>query len=806
MAAAMGAGVRLGGPLSDVRGLGLLTAAGTQLPGPGILPTAQALRHPPHAPVAAVSIAGVSPVPVPTKAPEPTVALSRQAASAQSPLPSPEAALKTAAPQTASPAATLQKLGVELDRQTQAKESGDTKTSLDAVFLGLRRTPAADTGFPVAAAAGTLRGTGAGGLTRPIQAEPAAAVEVPPALPQSGGARERIAGSFHRAVRTAGEMFFGEAELAALRRPYLGKMNFSRFILIFQAVMGTALSYATGHFIDAAMASAGPLALAWFGGMAALTVARILIGRTQWMLNERIKLRMRQDFRMAFFNHVQRLPASSAKRGDAPEITMRLLYDVGKVTTKNADIPLQMPMLVIQFVMAAAFVLNTSLPLAMGIMISLPLLAYLSAVLGRKMAARQKQISLEQADLTRLGQDLFEGSRDALAGGGDAHAASVYGGRSNAYEALWLEVTKLSANYCALRDFLQAVFSEMLILGAGFLFFILTGYPTVGQIMSLRGYAGDLRGAFTGILDRYNDGRSADGGMSRIYELLREAALAPDKPGAKDFSGSEVSFRGVRYSLPGKGEVLSGADFSARPGERVLVVGGDALARRSLADLLFRLDAPAAGSVHAGGADVADLRRQSLVGRTALVSGKAAAFAGTLRENLLFGVPRMVEDAAILEALRAAGAASLLDPSRLPKGLDTTVQDAGGVSLDAEQRQRLALARAVLKDPAVLVSEDLGLGLVSGEADGLRKDFEALSRGRTTLVFAGLAENGEAYDRIVVLHEGAVVESGTHAELMALGGRYKTLAEASRPAIDIINDHVEPNPPHRRHLIPDRRP
>ncbi|MCX5786990.1 MAG: ABC transporter ATP-binding protein [Elusimicrobia bacterium] len=640
-------------------------------------------------------------------------------------------------------------------------------------------------GSAVSGAAEARRPIGSGLSSRDHKGllEAPSATDVP--SPSTGGqsARGRLAAGLRALRRTVVEMLFGEAEFASLTRPYRGQMILARLILAFQAVMGTALGYATGAFVDAALAHAAPLALGWFLGMAALTVARILVSRHQWVMLERVKVNIRQDLRMAFFEHVQRLPASFGRRGDPPEITMRLLNDVGRVMTKNVDIPVNTPMLVIQLVMAAGFVLHTSLPLAAGILVSLPLLAYLSARFSKKMEGQQSRLAAIQADLTRLGQDLFSANRDARASGGDAHAASVYRSRSGVYEALLLEIAKLSSDYCALRDFLQTAFSEFLILGAGFLSFILTGSPSVGQITSLRAYAGDLRGAFSGLLDRYNDGRSADGGLSRLHELRRAVAAAPDKPGAQDFAGSEVSFRALSYTLPEQGEVLRGADFSAAPGERVLVVGGEAAARRSLIDLLLRLDSPTSGSVRAGGADVTGLKRDSLIASVSLVAADAAAFSGTLRENLLFGIARRVTDEELTAALRTAGAACLLDPESLPQGLDTLIEDKSGTVLDAEQRQRLALARAVLKGPAVLIGEDLGQGLDPGVARAFRRDFGRLSRGRTTLVFAGQPERGEEYDRIVVLHDGAVVESGTHSQLMALGGRYMEMVEASSPGM-----------------------
>ena len=144
---------------------------------------------------------------------------------------------------------------------------------------------------------------------------------------------------------------------------------------------------------------------------------------------------------------------------------------------------------------------------------------------------------------------------------------------------------------------------------------------------------------------------------------------------------------------------------------------------------------------------MADLRRNDLVAKVALVSRDAAVLAGSLRENLLFGISRPVADEELRAALRAAGAASLLG---LPQGLDAPVAGESASLLDSEQRQRL----------------------------GLWRDFEAFSKGRTTLVFAAAPGRGEGFDRIVVLREGAVAESGTHSELMALAGLYKRMVDS----------------------------
>ncbi|MFA5139106.1 MAG: ABC transporter transmembrane domain-containing protein [Elusimicrobiota bacterium] len=574
-----------------------------------------------------------------------------------------------------------------------------------------------------------------------------AADAVPLAPSPTGG---RLLPAFKEAGRVSKEMIFGEAEYAPLVRPYRWDINLGRAILAGRAVLGTALGYATGAFVDATLAHAAPLALAWFGGLILLSLTRIVVERYQRVMTERLKTRMRDDFRQQVFSHLQLLPASYAERGDPAELSIRIIADADRITMKNVDIPMRVPQLLIQFGLAAGFVVYTSPILAAAVFASLPVLGFMSWRFGRKTAAISTTVSARMADATRAGQALLAQSRDLRASGAAEHAAKDYARRVSIYQWTWVDVAKLYGNFDALRDLLQTVFSDFLVLGVGLLSFVLTGYPSVGQVMSLRSYAGDLRGAFSGVVDQYNESKATDGGMSRLKALMSAPTGAEDRPDAADMGEASVAFEGVRYSLPGKGEVLKGADFSVQAGERVAVVGAE-VSRRSLVDLLLRLDSPSAGSVLLGGADVAALRRGSIMANVALVQAGAPALPGTLRENLLFGISRPVPDAELWAALKAAGF-----DAGLPSGLDTPVEDGSGIHLTDGERQSLALARAVLKAPAVLIAEDLGKGLDPGEARRLREAFDRLSRGRTTLFFTDRPEDVQGYERALVLQDGAV--------------------------------------------------
>ncbi|HAM36189.1 MAG TPA: hypothetical protein DEB40_02330 [Elusimicrobia bacterium] len=687
-----------------------------------------------------------------------------------------------------SPAAgpALESLADEIARGREAPEGRGIEAPLEAAFSGAGKRRTDDSTTPRVSRLDTWidrdieRWSPSSTGLLPAEARferPGPGLPSPQASDQSPRAGPREA--LRQIGRTLREMMFGDPAFTEATRPYRRQTRWARGVLIAKGSLGTILSFSFGAFIDAALAHAGALALGWFGGLIALTALRVILWKINWVQIERIKVRMRTDFRVKLFGHLQRLPASYAGRGDPAEYSMRLFQDVGRITVKNLEIPLAFPQLLIQLATASAFAFSTSWQLALAIFASIPIVAIMSWRYGNNVARQQEHVAALQADLVRAGEELLASSRVSRADGAEGESKSRYARSTERYENIWIDVAKLDSTYATVRDFLQTIFSELLVLGAGLASFIFLGTPSVGQVMALRGYAGDLRGAATGIFDQYNGSKSAEGGMRRVIELFNAPEAAPDKPGAKEVSGSEVSFQGVSYAIPGKGRILNGIDLSLRPKERLLVLSGDDLARRAMVDLLLRLDSPIGGTVRVGGTDVAELQRASLVGRTSLVHGQALTLPGTLRENLLFGIAGPIPDEKLLEALRAAGAMSLLDMSRMPQGLDTPLGTDGAV-LDAEERQRLALARVVLKDPTLLVAEDIGKGLETGRSRLLGRTFEALSKGKTTLVFSELPERGESYDKIAVIEGGIVAEIGTHAELMALGGRYTRLVEAYR--------------------------
>jgi ATP-binding cassette, subfamily B, bacterial len=270
-------------------------------------------------------------------------------------------------------------------------------------------------------------------------------------------------------------------------------------------------------------------------------------------------------------------------------------------------------------------------------------------------------------------------------------------------------------------------------------------------------------------------GISAAGGIMQILEaepLVRDremslcdaASLAP-----------AVGFEGVTFSYPGgRRAAHDGLSFAVAAGERVGIVGPSGAGKSTIARLILRFYDPERGRVTIGGRDLRDLTLDQLRGLIAVVSQDTYLFHGTVEQNLRMGKPDATQ-AELRAAVRAANAEEFI--TRLPQGYETVVGERG-IRLSGGQRQRVAIARALLRDAPILILDE-ALSAVDAESEAVIQDaLDRLMEGRTTLIFAHRLSSVIGADRILVLDDGRVVESGGHAELMGRGGAYHRLMAA----------------------------
>jgi ATP-binding cassette subfamily B protein len=234
-----------------------------------------------------------------------------------------------------------------------------------------------------------------------------------------------------------------------------------------------------------------------------------------------------------------------------------------------------------------------------------------------------------------------------------------------------------------------------------------------------------------------------------------------------------VRFEGVRfgYGAPEGGDVLRHFDLDVAPGETHAIVGATGAGKSTIVKLLLRLYEPRQGSIAVDGVPIDELTFQSLRGAIGFVSQDVYLFQGTVRENLTYGRPDATDDD-VVRAATLAEAHTFI--SALPEGYATVVGERGQ-KLSGGQRQRLTLARAILRDPAILVLDEATSAVDNETEAAIQRSLAAVSAGRTTIVIAHRLSTVRHAHRIHVLEDGEVIEAGTHEELIDGGGLYAAL-------------------------------
>ncbi|MFY3743466.1 ABC transporter ATP-binding protein [Anaeromyxobacter sp. Red801] len=303
---------------------------------------------------------------------------------------------------------------------------------------------------------------------------------------------------------------------------------------------------------------------------------------------------------------------------------------------------------------------------------------------------------------------------------------------------------------------------------------VLRGQMTAGTLVAFLGYVGGLFGPVLGLAGVYKTLRTAQVSVEEVYAILDAQDLLGDAPDAREMVRlrGDVRWERVRFAYPGGGPpLLDGVDLHVREGERVAIVGPSGSGKSTLVSLVQRFYDPTEGVVRVDGIDVRKLKQVALRRQIGVVFQDSLLFNESVLANIAYGRPGATR-AEIEAAARAANAHDFI--VRLPQGYDTVVGERGS-RLSVGERQRVSIARTLLKQPAILILDEPTSAL-DAESEALVSEALArVSRRRTTLVIAHRLSTVVDADRIVVLREGRIVEQGRHAELVARGGHYASL-------------------------------
>ncbi|WP_134500501.1 glucan ABC transporter ATP-binding protein/ permease [Microvirga pakistanensis] len=304
----------------------------------------------------------------------------------------------------------------------------------------------------------------------------------------------------------------------------------------------------------------------------------------------------------------------------------------------------------------------------------------------------------------------------------------------------------------------------------------LHGLASIGEIVTFMSMATMLIGRLEQAVSFINQLFMQAPKLMEFFEILDTAPAVHDRPSAKTverFEG-EVVFDNVSFSYDGKRSAVQDVSFAIRPGETVALVGATGSGKSTTLGLLHRAFDPQSGCIRVDGDDIRDLTLASLRRNIGVVFQEPMLFARTIRENLQVGRPEAT-DAEMIEALQRAQAIEFI--SRQTDGLGTVVGERGR-SLSGGERQRLSIARALLKNPPILILDEATSALDAATEQKLQRALDEVMKGRTTFVIAHRLATIRNADRILVFDQGRIIETGTFDELVAKGGRFADLARA----------------------------
>jgi subfamily B ATP-binding cassette protein MsbA len=503
----------------------------------------------------------------------------------------------------------------------------------------------------------------------------------------------------------------------------------------------------------------------------AIFVARGLFGYIASYCMAWVSNRVICDLRAQMFERIVRLPAAYFHANPSSRLISRVSYDVTGIASAATSVitTVLKDSLTVAGLLGWLLYLNWRLTLVLFLVV--PVIALVIRAFGKRLRTMSRAAQIGMASMTQALQEAIDGHKVVKVYGGEPQEIARFGQVNDDLRRYGMRQAIAAAASVPLVQIAASIAVAIVVYVA--LLQSTAQQTTVGGFVSFITAMLMLLAPLKHLADVNAPLQRGLAAAESVFALLDEAPEDDRGQVALGRAHGAIAFENLHFRYRGaEREALSGIDLSIAPGQTVALVGASGGGKTTLANLLPRFHHPTAGCIRLDGHDLEELTLASLRANIALVSQDVVLFDDSVAANIAYGAMRTVDRAQIEAAARAAHAHDFI--MAMPQGYDTPIGE-NGIRLSGGQRQRLAIARAILKDAPVLILDEATSALDSESERQVQEALEALMKGRTTLVIAHRLSTIESADRIVVLSHGQIVESGSHAELLARDGAYAQL-------------------------------
>ena len=561
--------------------------------------------------------------------------------------------------------------------------------------------------------------------------------------------------------------------LARLAKPYKGRVLLGAASLLAATLTALAPPYLAKIAIDQGIREEDLTLLGWV--VAALVLAGLLnwgAGVAQTYLTGWVGERILADLRKRLFRHLQRLSLGFYERNRAGTVISRLTNDVEALDQLVTDGVTSLVQNTLTLFGTAIILFFLDWRLALATLVVMPLMSLATAIFRRRSSRAYRRVRERLGLVTAALQESISGMRAVQAHVREDRDAASFRAVNDDYRRANHETVVLNGLYFPFVDFLSSAATAVVLGFGGYLVF--DGDMTIGTLFAFIGYLSNFFDPVQQLSQLYNTFLAAVAALDKIIDVMDEEPEVRDSAGARELPPIEgnVRFDDVRFGYGATGpEVLHGIDLDVPAGTTVALVGHTGAGKSTIAKLLARFYDPRSGAIRIDDHDLRDVTQESLRRQLGVVPQEGFLFAGTVRENILFGRPQASPDE-VAAAARAVGANEFI--LELENGYETQVAERGS-RLSLGQRQLVAFARALLADPRILVLDEATSSVDIGTERRIDAALRTLLAGRTAFIIAHRLSTIRDADLIVVLEDGRIVEQGTHDELLELGRRYLAL-------------------------------